>query len=891
MQEKCTKCGAVERFTVSPEGPKKDCSGCRQILVSEVKKFLSLENYKRAEELVLHTRGDESWEKWKKEMLERLSFESKSQRERLKLEEEEKQEKEKRLRIIEILTPAIQFLSDRNFLEADQFVLEKKSDELLAGYEKIKFDYVTESLRNLEKELGEKDGYFDNEKAVVLSTTGKNILVQARAGSGKTTVIALRVQQLIKFYGAKPNEILVLAFNNKAAKEFRGRIEKYCGSGVATEANTLTFHALAKRIANTKKNLLDGDAVLGAESDRHGQDRKLQIDFIRECFNNVEENERNFIERLFYLFLKTASEKVRSVFRDDNEYYFYLRNLQLTTIAGELVKSKGEKYIADFLFEHKISKDGKELAYAYERNVRKILNTTRPYNPDFSLFFADDKGMEHLQAIIEYFGFTEKKQGYPGFFETEKESQDYLYKSKWVRGLFSDNPEKFIEISVDDFDQIALSHIGQEESERLEFEKIIQQRLISKGFIVDSLNAKEILAKIPKMERRKKKLVAQITQFINKAQKLSYGSDKIREKAEAEKRNGNLSQRNEYFIKMVVRVYDEYRSRLEKDEYTDFDGLFVDAIDKIKTEGGKCRIVSKYGEEEIGNIKYVLIDEYQDFSELFYKIIDAFRTANPLISFFCVGDDWQAINGFAGSDLEYFDNFEKNYFVGGRRASLLTNYRSGGNIVRHSNLLMSGRGPGGEPEKSKHAGAVYLLQLERVELNADQEHINEFNKDKKYRLAARSLAGLQDKDRKTPLEIGRYLKTVESIVAGKGPDKKICLLFRTNSLYGVGISKFTEQIREWCPQNIVCSTAHSFKGKEGNVIIVVDANRKKFPKIHPDNELMELLGVTMSKVLEEERRLFYVAITRATEELYLLYDEKIGHSDFISPEKWPYLVL
>ena len=53
-----------------------------------------------------------------------------------------------------------------------------------------------------------------------------------------------------------------------------------------------------------------------------------------------------------------------------------------------------------------------------------------------------------------------------------------------------------------------------------------------------------------------------------------------------------------------------------------------------------------------------MIDEYQDFSELFYRLMDAVREQNPRVRFFCVGDDWQAINGFAGSDLRFFQNFE-----------------------------------------------------------------------------------------------------------------------------------------------------------------------------------------------------------------------------------------
>jgi len=81
-------------------------------------------------------------------------------------------------------------------------------------------------------------------------------------------------------------------------------------------------------------------------------------------------------------------------------------------------------------------------------------------------------------------------------------------------------------------------------------------------------------------------------------------------------------------------------------------------------------------------------------------------------------------------------------------------------------------------------------------------------------------------------------------------------------------------------KNIICSTVHSFKGKERDLIIIVDATCKKYPIIHPDNDLMELLGVTAQKVLEEERRLFYVAVTRAKKELYLLCEDDNG-SPFI----------
>lgn len=899
MENKCSKCGI--------ETNDSNDLHCRKNLIRGVKNFLVLKKNKDAESLVLNTKGDENWEKWKEGIFEKIYFEHRRQIERTKFEEEEKREKERKARIIEVLAPAQSYLDKDNFFEADKFVLEKHSDELLEEYKRKKLKRVQEDLCDLEKELGEKVGYFDSEKATVLSTTGKNILVQARAGSGKTTTIALRVRQLIKFYSAKPHEILVLAFNNKAADEFRDRIEKYCGDGIATESNTLTFHSLARRIANTKKHLLVDKKSQSTEHNRHGKDEALQIDFVRECFNEVENRDRSLIGKLFYSFLKAASEKIKGAFRNDSEYYLYLRNQEYTTIAGEFVKSTGEKYIADFLFEHKISKNGKEIEYIYERNVKKHLNIKYSYNPDFSLFYIEDKQKEQLQAVVEYFGFTEKSPGFPGFFETEEESQKYLKESGEKRKLFSDVNICFVEMSADDFKQIKTNLSLDDEQVRNQFEKIIRQRLSEKGFDVSSrLSEKEILKKIPRVERRKQKLVEQITQFINKAQKLSYNPKEVRDIAKIKKHNTNLSRRNEFFIKIACRVYDEYQFRLKEKGYTDFDGLFDDAINKIKNESANCKIVY-HGEKKIGDIKYILIDEYQDFSELFYQLIDEIRKVNPLISFFCVGDDWQAINGFAGSDLKYFKMFETKYFKGGNRVvHLLTNHRSDKNIVLHSNLLMAGLGPEGEPEKSKPDGAVYLSELLRVELRNDQEHINEYVKDKRYVDAACSLLDKEETSKSIPMELARYLKTVEYIVQNKVEDEKqVCLLFRANKLHGLSISKFAVKIGEWCPKrpktikkklsgkdvwvNIDYSTAHSFKGKEMDEVIVVGANRRSFPKFHPDNELMEILGVTMEKVRDEEQRLFYVAITRAKEKLYLIYDEKIGMSDFIFPERWQYL--
>ena len=76
-------------------------------------------------------------------------------------------------------------------------------------------------------------------------------------------------------------------------------------------------------------------------------------------------------------------------------------------------------------------------------------------------------------------------------------------------------------------------------------------------------------------------------------------------------------------------------------------------------------------------------------------------------------------------------------------------------------------------------------------------------------------------------------------------------------------------------------TAHKSKGQEAHTVIVLDATAGRFPMIHSDNALFELFGVTGKSVLDEERRLFYVAISRAENCLYVL-TESDRESPFLS---------
>ena len=123
--------------------------------------------------------------------------------------------------------------------------------------------------------------------------------------------------------------------------------------------------------------------------------------------------------------------------------------------------------------------------------------------------------------------------------------------------------------------------------------------------------------------------------------------------------------------------------------YEDFDGLLSRAA-KIVAQG-TTSFHRKPGNGDLAKMKFLLIDEYQDFSRLFDDLVQAIRCQNENVILFCVGDDWQAINGFAGADLKFFHEFEDR-FTNAKRISISTNYRSCPEIVRLGNRLMQSFG-------------------------------------------------------------------------------------------------------------------------------------------------------------------------------------------------------
>lgn len=338
------------------------------------------------------------------------------------------------------------------------------------------------------------------------------------------------------------------------------------------------------------------------------------------------------------------------------------------------------------------------------------------------------------------------------------------------------------------------------------------------------------------------------------------------------RRNKPVSRVETQFLCLAHELYTEYVSRLAATDKEDFDGLLRRATKAVECGVTSFARFKKRQNGDLRDLRFVMIDEYQDFSKLFNSLIEAIRQQNPAASFFCVGDDWQAINGFAGSDLRYYHGFAE-HFKGAQQLEIPTNYRSKSKIVNVGNALMDGLGAH-STSHAKEQGEVLLADIGNF-------------------IPSPSEDSRHGDDRITPMALRIAAKALKM-------GKDAVFLSRTNNIQGYvnysafqdgtegkdakGIERFEKLLRSFFPEEqrhkIRVSTAHRFKGLQGGVVVVLDALSGSYPLIHPDWVFLRALGESLDEIVAESRRLFYVALTRAVDTL-IVFTERDIRSPFL----------
>lgn len=781
---------------------------------------------------------------------ERAKAAAEAERERIRrkrIQEEAEAQKRKLLEEIDQ-----QF--DRNFLSADDFFESAPSGILSRKeYEDRKLTFVRHWFeRTANRRKGQKF-HLDDEQLNAIAAFDGNVQVVARAGSGKTATLVNRTLFLLEHCRVPSTNILLLAFNRKAATEIRRRllglihedaehqikgeinqrhqlakkknvrqidqsgIEADSVDAVATRLkvalpHVMTFHALAYAIVHPDESILHN----GAEGESQGLSRVFQS-VIDDHLQIPKYKEA--IRALMLAHFKEDWERIVAKGYDQSKADFLRirRSLPRESLRGEYVKSYGEKLIANFLFEH-------DIAYKYERNHSwKDVN----YRPDFTIFTAPRSGL-----IIEYFGLS----GDPDYDEMSNEKKRYwATKPNWT--LIEFTPSDIAKRGEDGFKQylkICLEEHG------LEFRRLSED---------------EIWRKI--RDRAIDRFTTAAVNFVGRCRKLSLSPEDLLDRIDA---YSPLSQVEAMFLQLLETLYAAYLDRLAATGEEDFDGLMQRAASLVAA--GTTKFDKKAGSGDLTKLQFISIDEFQDFSDLFFRLLQSIRGVNPGVKLFCVGDDWQAINGFAGSDLRFFERFEE-YIGPLRRLYIATNYRSAKSVVDTGNALMSRFGRPATANRSA-LGAVVVADASQFRPSSIEwkRHQGDIITPMVSRIVAKSLS------------------------SGSG----VVLLCRRNSIpwfvnFGDqgkggrrGLRGYIELIRSLFPRDvsdlITISTAHRYKGLEKPTVIVMDAVARSYPLIHPDWVFSRVLGDSQEKIISEERRLLYVAMTRAAEKLVIITDKQ-----------------
>ena len=749
------------------------------------------------------------------------------------------------------IQPFIDKLPDNDCFEFLDFVdAANELDTILKKYDFLRADTIYKSNSFIDKtsycNLKAKytKEYFDkvhkikinDEQAYAISEPTQNLIVTARAGSGKTRTIACKTIMAIEKENIKPDEILLLSFNRNASEEMKKRICEDFKYNNFDKRTARTFHSLAWDIIQPTQDLIYDDGEKEAK-------QKL-TKFIWNIYSSKEVFTDEFKNDL-YEFLRWSPDKFDDidsmywVFRDNHEKYTALRSKKQITLNREKVKSNGEKWIADFLFEH-------DIKYEYEailacEGVGKNKRTAKErklYHPDFTIW---DKKSER-QYIIEHWGIDENDPEHKVPKGWTKSWEEYYEEMQWKRDVFLFKGMLkgmiLIETSVADM-----------RNGRKCFEDILKSRLEKAGLNCKKLSIDEILAKID--DKYVDNMAKKFANFILFAQKSEVSPEEIDKKLANNIFNGN--RRCELFVKMANTIYKRYKSELVAQNKTDFDNILMQTTKKILDSKGNCKISFSDKAQKIKNLKVILIDEYQDFSKLFFDIIKAIQQFNPEVKIFCVGDDWQAINSFAGSDLYFFKEF-KNLFKNADSANLTHNYRSAKSVVYAGNSLMAGCGV---PSKfiSNVEGKIELRYIDDIDIRPYIEN---------------GFVGIPQ----------RYFIECMDIIS-KDPKKSYFIMHREKE--STLVKKFESYLTDWLKNKnlkVNFDTIHKFKGMEADIVIILEATDSEFPLLHPDSEFNLVFGKTAQMQLDEERRLFYVALTRAKTDIYIL-TERSNISDYI----------
>lgn len=656
----------------------------------------------------------------------------------------------------------------------------------------------------------------DRQKDAVTSDDLR-LLVLAGAGSGKTQTLIQKLIYLIDDKTVNSSNILAITFTKNAANEMIDRLIISSDDSQEYEREITDKKKTKQQKEAIRKTFLRKNKWIESLSIRtfhslcyyilrnYGAnefDNKFRIISDEKKLEDDDFSKHTAPETIFEVFHKTLIElcadnqyllDLKRYILDyvidkihlDNQYSTYTpkEGRFFTTLKGEKVRSKSEQYIADWLYRHSIR-------YQYEP---KINVKDFDFHPDF--FIPDaDLYIEHVS-----------KKSYPTHDKEEQFKKGNLLCVKTYESMTKDS---------------ALFN--------LTLEKIIRGRLPENFHQTITLSFKE---EFNKYHEDLKDFLTQVIRITDMIKVENTNLDEILSRSQQDQH-----ERIRNFYKLAIPIIKAYITYCTNKSYLDFNDLISKTISLFKNQ---TDILNKFQ-----NIyRYILVDEFQDVNNLQVELIKLLLTDSTQL--FCVGDDWQSIYGFRGSNVSYIVEFGK-HFPDSNTIKLNLNYRSTQHIVGASNEVI------------KHN--KYKIEKELSASKKSESKIVVFS----------------GNDEEENLRF--CIDKVQELLQNGIKSEDILFLYRRSKMF----SPYYEAFKSEGIQ-VPGKTIHSAKGLEAKVVFIIGLTEGSggFPDIWLEDRIFQVIKkANHDLLLEEERRLFYVAITRAKDKLYLI-TEKGNASSFL----------
>lgn len=722
--------------------------------------------------------------------------------------------------------------------------------------------YINQELKDNSDLFDDLDGKsLDSQQREAIVVDEDAVKVIAGAGSGKTFTIQGKVKYLTEKRDVDPSEILAISFSNASVDDLKERI--------AEPIDIKTFHKVGKDIL-TQYNQY-------SRPDTSALKRIIKRYLTKKALKN-EDISKKLIEFFsFYINVPPSDDDIKyeGDLLDWQEGVDFstlkrrFKNKQRETLNNEIVRSYEELYIANFLFIYGI-KYTYEKIYSYpNKNFEREFNKFKEFLFSFNEEIPDElknditKDLLNLTDIFEEY---EIKDYLPDFYLDDyniyiehfglnrncenhliggKSSEEYVKEMEWKRKVHKKYGTTLIEtFSYYQSENRLLTRLAEKlQAQGVEFNEIDYREVYR--ILLENKTIKEW-----------EDFIVLLKTFIELFKGNNYDETKFKEFYDyvGGLKDSFSKDRTIAFLKIVEEIYNDYEAYLLKIKKIDFNDMINKASDCIVKNG----LDLPY--------KYIIVDEYQDTSFTRYNLL---RNICDSIGakIMVVGDDWQSIYSFSGCDVNIFTKFD-NFFDVCETRYIEKTYRNSQQLIdASSNFVM--KNPDQTRKELKSSKSLkYPIKL----VNFD----NDFDEILKFELIIKNIINQSTFKNKKILILGRNNKDIFNLlknfnVENEYGKRKFEILGDEDKLRR---NKFVKIVYMESPDvNIEYRTVHQSKGLECDNVILINLKNWKagFPNKMVDDSVLNFVkrnGDSFSYA--EERRLFYVALTRTKNNVYLL---------------------